>query len=316
MNRKRKGVATHHLIRHATLRQIQVFEAVARNLSFTRTAEELYLTQPTVSAQVKTFCEAVGMPLYEQVGRKIYLTEAGEMAARSCREVIDTLANLEMSIADLGGLKRGRLRVSVITTAKYFAPVAMGEFARQFPEIDLELKVTNRKGLLQRLENNLSDLYISGHVPPSNLDLEVIPFAPNPLVVIAPRSHPLAEEQDIPLERLARESFILREEGSGIRSTVERLFTEHGLPIRQRMVLDSNEAIKHAVVGGLGLAVVSQHALNLEGENSPIATLDVQGFPLERQWNIVYPRGKELSVVARHFLEFLREKGTSYIKLG
>ncbi|QGT78237.1 LysR family transcriptional regulator [Guyparkeria halophila] len=305
-----------YLLRRATLRQIEIVEAVARLGSFTRAAEELFLTQPTVSAQVKSLSETVGMPLFEQIGRKIYLTDAGNRVARGCRDVIDTLSNLEMSLNDLKGLKKGRLRLSVITTAKYFAPLAMGDFAKQFPDIEMELKVSNRDTLLKRIEDNLSDLYIIGHVPDSGLDLELIPFAPNPLVVIAHRNHPLARERNIPIERIAEEPFIMREPGSGIRNKIEEHFAQHGLKLRQRLVLEGPESIKHAVVGQLGISVVSEHALNLESEAGPLVKLDVQGFPLQRQWNIVYPRGKVLSVIAREFLAFLKEHGGDYLKIG
>lgn len=304
------------LLRRATMRQIEIFESVARNQSFTRAAEEMHLTQPTISAQVKSFGETIGMPLYEQIGRQIYLTDAGNMAARVCREVIDSLANLEMSLNDLKGMKKGRLRLSVITTAKYFAPLALGEFSKEFPEIELELKVSNRNNLLRRIEDNLSDFYIIGHVPDSSIELEVIPFAPNPLVLIAHRDHPLAKEKNIPVERVAEEPFIIREHGSGIRSTIETFFADRNLEIKPRLVLDSNEAIKHAVAGQLGLAVVSEHALSLGSDAGPLVKLDVQGFPLQRQWNIVYPKGKSLSIIARVFLRFLQERGESYLRIG
>ena len=311
-----KQAEARYLLRHATLRQIEIVESVARLGSFTRAAEELFLTQPTVSAQVKSLSETVGMPLFEQIGRRIFLTDAGNLVARGCRDVIDSLSNLEMSINELQGLKKGRLRLSVITTAKYFAPLALGDFAKQFPDIELELKVSNRDTLLRRIEENLSDLYIIGHVPDSGLDLELIPFAPNPLVVIAHRDHPLARERNISLERIAQEPFIMREPGSGIRHKVEEHFGQHGLKPRQRLVLEGNESIKHAVVGQLGISVVSEHALNLESEAGPLVKLDVEGFPLERYWNIVYPRGKALSVIAREFLGFLKEHGGDYLKIG
>ncbi|MGC9457721.1 MAG: LysR substrate-binding domain-containing protein [Halothiobacillaceae bacterium] len=305
-----------YLLRHATLRQIEIFEAVARLGSFTRAAEELHLTQPTVSTQIKNLAEAAGMPLYEQISRRIYLTEAGQMLARTCREVIDGLTNVQMSLDDLRGLKRGRLRLSVITTAKYFAPLALGDFAARYPDIELELKVSNRDALIRRIEENLSDLYIIGHVPDVSMDLEMIPFAPNPLCVIAHRDHPLAGERDIPLARIAEEPFILRETGSGIRRRVEDYFARHGLKLQGRLVLEGNEAIKHAVAGRLGVSVVSEHALNLEHHDGPLIKLDVTGFPLESYWNIVYPRGKELSVIAQAFLSFLKANGGDYLRIG
>ena len=314
-NNEAHKISSQYLIRHVTLRQIQIFESLARYLSFTKTAEVLYLTQPTVSAQVKSFCEAVGLPLYEQIGRNIYLTEVGEAVALSCREIIDALANLEMKVDDFKGMKKGRLRVAVVTTAKYFAPLAMGEFCKKFPDIDLSLKVCNRETIMQRIEDNLDDIYIMGQTPPSSLELNVIPFAPNPLVFIAPRGHALVGKKNISLKRVAKEPILMREAGSGIRMAVEERFAEQGLPINERMTLESNEAIKHAVVGDLGISVVSQHALFLESEGGPLAVLDVEGFPLQKEWNIVYPKTKSLSIVAQAFLNFLQDKGARYIHL-
>ncbi len=304
----------HFLIRHASLRQIQVFESVARNLSFTRAAEELHLTQPTVSAQVKSLAESIELPLYEQVGRQIYLTEVGEAVASSCREIINTFYNLDIKLDDFKGMKRGRLRLAVITTAKYFMPLALGAFTKKYPDIELSLTICNRDMVFKRIEQNLDDLYILGHVPPSNMDMEIVPFTPNPLVIIANREHPLVGKK-VSLERLAEEPFIVREEGSGIRSAVERAFEEKGLKVKERLTMSTNEAIKHCVVGGLGVACVSKHTLYLEQEQGPIVELDVEGFPIQKSWNIVYPAGKELSVIANEFFEFLKEKGEDYIKI-
>lgn len=303
------------LIRHATLRQIQVFESVARNLSFTRAAQELHLTQPTVSAQVKSLGESINMPLYEQIGRNIYLTEVGEEVASSCREVINHFSNLEILLDDFRGVKRGRLRVAVMTTAKYFLPVALGQFCKKYPDIELDLTIKNRETLLKRIYQNMDDIYILGQIPPSNLELEIIPFVPNPLVMIANRNHPLAGKK-VTLKRLAKEPFIMREQGSGIRQAVESLFAEKGLTVNERLTMTTNEAIKHCVVGELGVACVSKHALYLEqSTEGPIVELDVEGFPVEKQWNIVYPAGKELSLLAKEFLKFLQEKGMDFVHL-
>jgi len=302
------------LIRHATLRQIQVFESVARNLSFTRAAEELHLTQPTVSAQVKSLSESINMPLYEQIGRNIYLTEVGEEVASSCREVINHFSNLEILLDDFRGVKRGRLRIAVMTTVKYFLPIALGQFCKKYPNIELDLTIKNRETLLKRISQNMDDIYILGQIPPSNLELEVIPFAPNPLVMIANRNHPLVGKK-VTLKRLAKEPFIMREYGSGIRQTVEKLFSEKGLTVNERLTMTTNEALKHCVLGELGVACVSKHDLYLEQSTGPIVELDVEGFPVEKQWNIVYPAGKELSLLAKEFLKFLQEKGTEYVHL-
>lgn len=296
-----------YLIRHATLRQLQVFEAIVRLGSFTRAAEELFLTQPTVSMQTKKLAESMGLPLFEHVGRNVKPTEAGRELYDSCRKIFETLANLEMKMADLKGIKRGRLRLGVITTAKYFAPEVLGEFCQQYPGIEVALKVTNRDRIIERINANEDDLYIMGQAPSGESEVEAFSFAPNPLVMLARRDHPLVGKRNIPLSRIAKEPIILREPGSGIRDTTLKLFNQAGLQPQVRMELGSNEAIKHAIVGGLGLSVLSLHTLTLEGTDGPVAILDVKGFPIMRQWYLVYPRGKELSLVARAFLEFAIE---------
>ena len=297
-----------YLIRHATLRQLQVFEAIVRLGSFTRAAEELFLTQPTVSLQVKKLTEAVGLKLLEQAGRQTRPTEAGREVYAACHEIMRTLVDLEMGIANLKGLKRGRLRLGVITTAQYIAPEILGRFCREYPGIDVSLKVTNRDRIVERIIANEDDVYIVGGVPTVDLPLVTHAFAPNPMVVIAARDHPLANQRNIPLARIAEEPLILREPGSGTRDAVTKLLEEHGLRPTVRMELGSNEAIKHAVVGGLGVAMVSLHTLTLEGVHGPVAVLDVEGFPIMRKWHLVYPRDKELSPVSKAFVEFVLER--------
>ena len=296
-----------YLIRHATLRQFQVFEAIYRLGSFTRAAEELFLTQPTVSMQIRKLTDAIGVPLFEHVGRNVEPTEAGSELYAACRGMFETLANLEMKIADLKGLKRGRLRMGVITTAKYLAPEMLGEFSRHFPGIELALKVTNRDSIIGRMQSNEDDLYIMGQAPDGELEVESYSFAPNPLVVMAPRDHYLVGKKNVSLEEVAKEPLIIREPGSGIRDVTLRTFDAKGLRPNVRMELGSNEAIKHAIVGGLGLSILSLHTLSLEGVDGPVAILDVEGFPILRNWYIVYPKGKELSLVAKTFLDFAVE---------
>lgn len=293
-----------YLIRYATLRQLQVFEASVRLGSFSRAAEELFVTQPTVSMQIKKLADALGLPLFEQIGRNVRPTEIGYELYESCRRIFENLANLEMKISDHKGLKRGRLRLGVVTTAKYFVPEVLGEFCRLYPGIDVALKVSNRDRIIERLSAYEDDLYIMGQAPDDVMDITSYPFAPNPLVMMAPRNHPLAGQKDIPLARIAEEPLILREPGSGIRDATLRLFEQHGLKPKVRMELGSNEAIKHAVVGGLGIAALSLHTLSLEGPDGPVMLLDVEHFPIMRQWHLVYPKGKDLSLVAEAFLAF------------
>jgi len=299
------GAMPEHLIRYSTFRQFQVFEAIYRLGSFTRAAEELFLTQPTVSMQIKKLTETIGLPLFEHVGRNVEPTESGKEVYLACRSMFETLSNLEMKISDMKGLKRGRLRMGVITTAKYLAPEMLGGFSQIYPGIDLSLKVTNRESIIRRIRANEDDLYIMGQVPESDIEVEAFSFAPNPLVVMAPSSHPLVGKKNISMEEIVKEPFIIREPGSGIRDAMFKAFDEVGMPPNIRMELGNNEAIKHAIAGGLGLSVLSLHTLSLEGSNGPVVVLDVEGFPILRSWYIVYPKGKELSLVAQTFLDFV-----------
>ncbi|WP_242479188.1 LysR family transcriptional regulator [Lamprobacter modestohalophilus] len=293
-----------YLIRHTTLRQLQLLEAIVRLGSFTRAAEELFLTQPTVSMQIKKLSEAIGSPLFRQVGRAIEPTDAGREVHAACRDILSTLSNLEIKLADLKGLKRGRLRLGVLTTAKYVAPEILGAFCQVYPGIDVSLKVTNRENILERLMGHDDDLYVMGQPREINDQIQTIPFAPNPLVMVASVEHPLAGRCAIPLSALADENFILREPGSGIRDAVLAQFAAGGLVPRVRMQLGSNEAIKRAIVGGLGIAVLSLHSLTLESGGGRLALLDVEGFPIMRRWHLVYSRARELSLIARTFLDF------------
>jgi DNA-binding transcriptional LysR family regulator len=199
------------------------------------------------------------------------------------------------------------LRLGVITTAKYFAPEILGEFCKLYPGIEVALKVSNRDRIIERINANEDDLYIMGQTPDEQFEVDAIPFAPNPLVVMAPRNHPLVGKKNVPLSSIVDEPFILREPGSGIRDATLKLFDQLGQRPQVRMELGSNEAIKHAIVGGLGLSVLSLHTLTLEGTDGPVAILDIEGFPIMREWYLVYPKGKELSLVAQAFLDYALE---------
>jgi DNA-binding transcriptional LysR family regulator len=288
----------------ATLHQLVVFEATARHGSFTRAAEELFITQPTVSSQIKQLTKAVGLPLFEQIGKRLYLTEAGKELLSTCQDIFERLDNFEMKVADLKGTKQGRLRLAVITTAKYFIPRILGSFCQQYPGIDISLKVTNHQLIQKRMMENEDDLYILSH-PPEDMDLSTQSFLDNPLVVVAPRNHPLAMERNIPIQRLNDEPFIMRESGSGTRHAVQQLFARHKVIVKVRLELGSNEAIKQAIAGGLGISVLSQHTLIGEGSNSELAILDIQHFPIKCRWYVAYLAGKQLSVISQTFLDYL-----------
>ncbi|GAB4204483.1 MAG: LysR family transcriptional regulator [Tibeticola sp.] len=288
-----------------SLRQIQIFDAVARHLSYTRAAEELHLTQPAVFTQVKQLEDSVGHPLVERVGKRLHLTAAGREVQASGRETLDALARLKMRLSDMQGLRRGRLRIAMVATAEHLVPRLLGAFCARYPGIEAELIVTNREQLLARLAHNEDDLVIVG-TPPEGMDVVARAIADNPLVVMARHDHPLARERALPLARIAEEPFILRERGSGTRLATERHFAAHGLTLKVRMELGSNEAIKQVIAGGLGISVLSHHALDLEGRDGVIRPLDVTGFPLRRRWHVAYARSKHLSAVAEAFIAHMQ----------
>ncbi len=292
---------------HLTLRQLKVFEAVSQNLSHSRAAEQLHLTQPAVSMQIKQLEEEIGLPLFDQVGKKIHLTEAGQEMQRYSRSILQLLNEAESVFADMKGLRQGRLSVSVASTASYFMPQLLGSFNRQFPGINISLNVTNRETLLQQLAHSDMDVAIMGR-PPENLGLEAISFMENPLVIIAPPDHPLAKEHAIPLSRIQQETFLVREQGSGTRIAMERFFTSQGIRLTTGTEMSTNEAIKQAVQAGMGLGILSLNTVTLELETHRLVVLDVESFPIMRHWYIVHRQGKRLSAVAQAFKQFLLEK--------
>ena len=297
-----------------TFRQLTVLEAVARNLSFTKAVDELYLTQPAVSMQIKQIEESIGLPLFEQIGKKIFLTQAGQEMYNYCRAIQQQLEEAENVIESLKGLKLGTLTLAVASTANYFAPKILAGFNKLHESVKINLDVTNRQGLIQHLENNDSDVVIMGR-PPGDLELEAESFMENPLVVIAPPEHSLTKESNISIEKLQRETFILREKGSGTRDAIERFFSEQGAKITTTINMSSNEAIKQAVQAGLGLGIVSLHTLELELELNRLAIIDAEAFPILRHWYIVYRKGKRLSPVAKAFNQFVLENAKSLWRL-
>jgi len=299
------------LARRVSVRQIQVFEAVARLLSFTRAAEELFLSQPTVSMQIKKLETDIGLPLTEQIGKKLALTQAGMALQHAAEEILGTLRRLEMQINDQKGLRAGQLNIAVVTTANYFAPRLIGRFTQQYPGISVSLDVGNRTHILDRMTQNSDDLYLIGK-PPESGELDFQPYLENPMVMIAPITHPMANEKAISLAEIAEQPFIIRESGSGTRIAVEKLFARSGLKLNIRMELGSNESIKQGVSAGLGIAVISRHTMT-RGDFNELAILDVEHFPLSWQWYIGHPRGKRLSLAASTFIDFMYKTGPSLL---
>jgi len=287
-----------------TFRQLRIFEAVVRHLSYTRASEELHLTQPAVSMQIKQLEQAVGLPLFEQLGKKIFLTDAGQEFSRYAFAITAQLDELDQVVDEMKGLKRGRLVIAVASTANYFVPRLLATFCQRHGDVTVSIDVTNRQQLLKGLAENRPDLVIMGQ-PPAEMALVAERFMENPLVVIAPLDHPLARDREIPLERLRGETFLVREEGSGTRSAMERFFAANNLSLSTAIEMSSNEAIKQGVEAGLGLGLVSLHTLEMELALKRLVVLDVVKFPIMRYWYIVYREGKRLPLVAQSFREFV-----------
>jgi len=295
-------------MRNTTFRQLQVFEAIARHASFTLAAEELHLTQPTLSMQMKKLTNIIGMPLYNQIGKRIYLTEVGQELLVSSKSVFNTLTDFQMKVADIKGVKQGNLRLSGVTTAEYFAPRILGAFCKKYPGITVALEVTNRQRILERMEDNLDDIYIVGQAP-TGPNIISQPFLENPLVIFAPPTHPLARKKNIPIESLADENFIMREPGCGTNLSMDQLNKNQNFSFKSSMALGSNEAIKQAVIGELGVSLLSIYALSHEINAGELVLLDIEGFPINDQWYLCYPEGKQLSIVAQVFFDYMLSEG-------
>ena len=301
---------------NVTFRQLKVFEAVARNLSFTQAAQELHLTQPAVSMQIKQLEENAGLPLFEHMGKKVYLTDAGREMYHYSRTIADQLNEADEVLEQLKGIQRGHLAIAVASTANYFATRLLANFAKSHEGITFSLDVTNRASLLRQLENNEKDMVIMGR-PPEDMELELEAFMENPLVAIAPPDHPLANQKAIEMSRIQKETFVVRESDSGTRIAMERFFMERGITLQTGMEMTSNEAIKQAVEAGLGLGLVSIHTLALELETQRLVILDIKGFPILRHWYVVHRKGKRLSPIATAFRQFvLSETAQSLMSYG
>ena len=287
-----------------TLRQMKVFESVARNLSYTRAAAELFLSQPAVSMQVRQLERQLGVPLFERLGKRVHLTEAGREVYQYSRSVAQQLDEMETLLADLKGLNSGRLRISVASTANYFVPNLLAAFHKRFPGVTVSLDVTNRETLIGQLSDNTVDLVIMGQ-PPASLDVDAQAFMENPLVVVAPPGHSLARGKSVPLKRLQEETFLVREPGSGTRIAMERFFTERGIRLKTGMEVGSNEAIKQSVQAGLGLGLLSRATIEQELTLKRLIILQVAEFPIMRHWYIVHRHGKRLPAAAEAFKRFL-----------
>ncbi len=296
---------------NVTFRQLRLFLALAETGSVSAAARRVHVTQPTASMGLKEITEAIGMPLYEVIARKVYLTEMGHALAQTARGISGEWEVFEQQVDRVKGLTRGKLKVAVVSTAKYFIPRILGTFCAKYPQIDISLEILNRDGVVKRLEENLDDLYIMS-LPPLHVDIDDEVFMPNPLFLVAPKEHPLARKKTVDLAGLKSEQFIFREKGSGTRMTTDAHLKRLKFKPEVRLELGSNEAIKQAVIGGLGIAVLSKYALGDQAGQEDVAILKCREFPIESSWHIVCPKGKKLSPIATIFKKHLSEQAKSW----
>ncbi len=300
-------------MKDATVRQLQIFEAAARALSFSRAAQVLHLTQPAVSMQVRQLEHFAGVPLFERTGRRLRLTDAGEELVLHARGVLRALEDADEAFAAMKGLRGGRVRLALVSTAKYFAPRLIARFVETHPGVQVRLQADNREAVVRTLAANDVDMALMGR-PPGDIDVVAMPFADHPLVVIAPPGHPLARRRQVPIEALAGETFLVREMGSGTRTAMERFFQERGIPLQVGMEMPSNETIKQAVMAGLGLSFISLHTIALELSSRALAIVNAQGLPVMRQWMVVHRREKRLAPAASAFKDFVLQHGRGFLK--
>ena len=294
-----------------TFRQLRLFLALAETGSVSAAARMVHVTQPTASMGLKEITNAVGMPLYEVVARKVHLTQMGDELVKTARAIASEWDAFEQKIHGMKGFTRGKLKVAVVSTAKYFIPRILGTFCARYPQIDISLEVLNRDGVVKRLEDNLDDLYIMSQ-PPLNIEIDDEILMPNPLLLVAPRSHALAKKKNIDLASLKHEKFIFREKGSGTRMTTDAHFKKLKFKAEVRLELGNNEAIKQAVIGGLGLAVLSKYSLADQADQDDVVVLKCNEFPIKSSWHIVSPKGKKLSPIATIFKKHLSEQAKEW----
>ena len=296
---------------NVTFRQLRLFLALAETGSVSAAARMVHVTQPTASMGLKEITDAIGVPLYEVVARKVHLTHVGEELAKTARAISNEWNTFEQQVDGIKGLTRGKLKVAVVSTAKYFIPRILGTFCAKYPQIDISLEILNRDGVVKRLDENLDDLYIMSQ-PPLHLDIDDEVFMPNPLLLIASKDHALAKKKKIDISALKNEKFIFRERGSGTRMSSDAHFKKLKFKPDVRLELGSNEAIKQAVIGGLGIAVLSKYSLGEKSDQEEVAILKCKEFPIESSWHIVSPKGKKLSPIATIFKRHLSQKAKEW----
>ena len=299
---------------HLTLRQLQCFSAVARNLSYTKAAVELHLTQPAVSMQIRQLEQQAGLALTEQLGKKVHLTEAGEEVFRYARSILQQVDEMDDVLDKLKGFAGGRLRIAAISSANYFAPRLLGTFHKRFPDVNVSIETTNQAAVVKLVSDNEVDMAIMGQ-PPDESHLEALEFMDNPLIIVAPPGHRLAARKRIALQELEKEVFLTREPGSGTRGAMRRFFRENKLKLTTGMEMGSLSGIKQGVQAGLGLGLLPRGAVQVELQLKKLVELKVRGLPIQRHWYVVLHKGKRLSAAAEEFRKLLTEEAVTLLKV-
>jgi len=295
-------------MRNYTLKQLQTFIEVAREKSVSKAAERLFVTQPAVSMQIRQLEDAFGLALIEPIGRNIRLTNAGQEFLTHAIAALAQLKDLESIMAEHVGMKKGRIDLAIVSTAKYFVPMLLVRFSQLLPGIEIKLRIDNRENILGMLSRSEIDLVIMGRAP-TTLDCEATPFATNPLAIVCAPDHPLARRKRLSIDTLKDYEFVVREQGSGTRAAMERLFAQHDLPLKVVMEMPSNETIKQAVMAGMGLSFLSLRTVRHELAAGHLALVDISGMPIVGKWYVTHLSQKKLSPAAKSFKSFLIEQG-------
>ncbi|WP_217544347.1 LysR family transcriptional regulator [Vibrio metschnikovii] len=295
-----------------TFRQLEILLAVYHGGSITAAADSLFLTQPTVSMQLKKLAEAIGLPLYQQVGRTLRFTDAGLATVETAKKVLQNCEELDMRLSRLKGLESGTLKLAVVTTAKYFIPHLLGPFCQRYPGIDIQLTIANRQQVMERCENGADDFYVFSHLP-EGLELDVIEFMANDLVAIAAASHPFTQQERVSLAEFCQEDFLIREVGSGTRYATEAFFKKQAYQPNIKMTIASNEAIIHSVLARLGVSILSAHTLAF-GNIYGVQVINVESLPIKTRWSFSWTRQRALSPIAEVFLNYVQTEGREIIQ--
>lgn len=295
-------------MRNYTLKQLQTFIEVAREKSVSKAAERLFVTQPAVSMQIRQLEDSFGLALIEPIGRNIRLTNAGQEFLTHAIAALAQLKDLESSMAEHVGMKKGRIDLAIVSTAKYFVPMLLVRFSKLLPGIEIKLRIDNRENILGMLSRSEIDLVIMGRAP-TTLDCEATAFATNPLGIVCAPDHPLSRRKRMSIDTLKDYEFVVREQGSGTRAAMERLFAQHDIPLKVVMEMPSNETIKQAVMAGMGLSFLSLRTVRHELAAGHLALVDISGMPIVGNWYVTHLSQKKLSPAAKSFKSFLIEQG-------